>query len=554
MTSSVSRVREANQSDPEPGEPPLLDVRDVSMRFGEGDASLVVFEHANFQVNAGEFVTIVGPSGCGKSTMLNVIVGLARPTSGEVLIKNELLKAGDDRVGYVTQRDSLFPWRTLQENVEYVLEVKGVPKEERRQKVRDLIAMVNLEGFEDRYPYQLSGGMRQRAMIIRSLAAAPEVLVLDEPFGALDAQTRGQLQNELQSIQASTGQTMLFVTHDLSEAVLLADRVVVFGPRPQGIVAQHEVEISRPRDSFRVQEEPNYHPVHAAVVAEVMSTGSPAATTAGPRSAPTRRARKRRSSSTGPIHKAKLAASNLVFVFALLALWQLASGRLLDSFFVSRPTDVAKQLWNFLGDSGFWNDMHVTLVELLLGFIAGAVPAFVIALLVIQSSRVVSFLDPYFTGAYGIPKSAMAPLFVAWFGIDTSSKIAMGAVGTFFVVYFNFVAGLRDVDPALLDVSKVSGARRLKQFASVRLPAALPGLFTGIKVALPLTLVMVIVAEFISSDNGLGYRIVQSSNNFKISATIATLIVLGLIVMVLNFLLVAVERRLLRWRPTEGIQ
>jgi NitT/TauT family transport system ATP-binding protein len=246
-----------------------LSVRSVVHEFSGRDRTVHVLDNLSLDVQNGEIVTIVGPSGCGKSTLLNVLAGLLRPTSGSVAVGGEVLDGPTPRIGYITQQDTLLPWRTLTRNVEYMLELRHVPKKERRARVGELIHKVGLGGFEDHYPHELSGGMRKRAMIIRALAADPDLLLLDEPFGALDAQTRGRLQNELLTLHEQTSKTMVFVTHDLMEAVALGDRVIVLSNRPATVKAVHEVPLGSGRDVMRVHEEPLFQEIHAAVLSEI---------------------------------------------------------------------------------------------------------------------------------------------------------------------------------------------------------------------------------------------------------------------------------------------
>jgi NitT/TauT family transport system ATP-binding protein len=196
-----------------------------------------------------EFVSIVGPSGCGKSTLLEIVGGLIEPSGGEALIDEEPIKGPHPAVGLVFQQESAFPWRTVLENVAFGLEMHGVSKGERHERSRELIELVGLKGFEDRYPGELSGGMRQRVAIARTLVMNPEVLLMDEPFGALDEQTRLILGDELLRIWSSTKATALFITHSIEEAALLSDRVIVMSARPGTIRKVVPVDLERPRDS-----------------------------------------------------------------------------------------------------------------------------------------------------------------------------------------------------------------------------------------------------------------------------------------------------------------
>jgi NitT/TauT family transport system ATP-binding protein len=209
-----------------------LDVRGVAMRYGEGAAMVSALERIDLAIQPHEFVTIVGPSGCGKSTLLYLIGGFLAPSAGEILLHGQAITGpGPDR-GIVFQRYSLFPWLTVAGNIGFGLDEKGLPKTERERLVAEHVRLVHLEGFEDRYPRELSGGMQQRVAIAQTLACAPEILLMDEPFGALDAQTRRILQDELRKIWRRDTKTVLFVTHDVEEAVALGTRIVVMAARP----------------------------------------------------------------------------------------------------------------------------------------------------------------------------------------------------------------------------------------------------------------------------------------------------------------------------------
>ena len=214
---------------------------------GDGSNAFVALQGVSLEVKKGEFVAIVGPSGCGKSTFLDMIAGLAYPSSGEIFIDDKLITGPALDRGIVLQGYALFPWRTVRENVEFGLEIKRVPKGERKDISRTFIELVGLTGFEERYPHELSGGMKQRVAIARALAYDPEVLLMDEPFAALDAQTRDSLHDELQDIWAQTGKTIVFVTHNVREALVLGDRVLLMSARPGRIKCEFSCELPRPR-------------------------------------------------------------------------------------------------------------------------------------------------------------------------------------------------------------------------------------------------------------------------------------------------------------------
>lgn len=213
----------------------------------------VALENFSLSIEEGAFVAIVGPSGCGKSTLLDIISGLTKSKGGSISIDgHDVVGPNLDR-GFIMQGYALFPWRTVRRNVEYGLEVKHIPKKERQRIAQYFIELVDLKGFEDRYPNELSGGMRQRVAIARALAYDPQVLLMDEPFAAVDAQTRETLQDELMKIWGKTKKTVVFITHSIEEAVLLADRVVVMTPRPGRIKDIVEIDLPRPRSNAQMR-------------------------------------------------------------------------------------------------------------------------------------------------------------------------------------------------------------------------------------------------------------------------------------------------------------
>ena len=247
----------------------MLSLNNISKRFVARDQVVRAVEGISLDIASGEFVTMVGPSGCGKSTILNILAGLMAPTEGTVTIEGKPVRGVTRQVGYVTQQHNLMPWRTLIDNVSFPLQVAGVAKAERYDRAVDLIAMVGLSGFEESYPHELSGGMRQRANIIRTLIYSPKVMLMDEPFGPLDAQTRIILQDQLLDIWSRTGVTILFITHDLHEAIGLADRVVLLSKRPGKVMRIDKVGMARPRDVFRMHDNGDFRSLYDAMWVEL---------------------------------------------------------------------------------------------------------------------------------------------------------------------------------------------------------------------------------------------------------------------------------------------
>ena len=234
---------------------PCLEVRHVSKTFRDGGRPVRALDNISFAAYPGEFVTIIGPSGSGKSTLFNLITGLAESDEGEIVIECDTAQRRAGRVGYMPQRDLLLPWRTVLNNVILGPELDGRSKRAARREARALLPLFGVEGFENAFPDTLSGGMRQRAALLRTFLTGRDVLLLDEPFGALDALTRRELQHWLLGVWQRFQKTILFITHDVEEAVFLADRVLVFSARPGRIARELRVDLPRPRESLSLLSE-----------------------------------------------------------------------------------------------------------------------------------------------------------------------------------------------------------------------------------------------------------------------------------------------------------
>jgi len=249
-TARATQVRGANVTVfPAPEDvAPKVSLKNISLSYATNSKGrLVALQDINLQVRAGEFLCIVGPSGCGKSTLLHLIAGLHQQTSGEVLVDDAAVQGpGTDRM-LIFQELGLFPWLTVAQNVAFGMKMKGLPRTTREAKVREYLKLVHLQQFHDSFVHQLSGGMRQRVALARALATEPDVLLMDEPFAALDAQTRDLLHDELERIWAETGRTIIFVTHNVREAVRLGDRVVLLTFRPGQVKREYEIDLPRPR-------------------------------------------------------------------------------------------------------------------------------------------------------------------------------------------------------------------------------------------------------------------------------------------------------------------
>ncbi|MBB6734420.1 ABC transporter ATP-binding protein [Cohnella zeiphila] len=250
-----------------------LSIRDLKVEFRAKGRNTVALDGVHLDVKDGEFVSVVGPSGCGKSTLLKVVTGLLQPASGGAFIDGQPIDGVPDRVGMVFQNDALLPWKTVVQNVRLPLAIKGLPDKEQRREAERLLKLVGLEGFASFYPKQLSGGMRKRVALARTFAYDPDIYLMDEPFGPLDAQTRVKIGEEFLRMWESVGKSVLFITHDIEEAIALSDRVIVMSPRPGRIKAEFPIQLARPRPFYDIRFDPVFKELQKEIWAQ-MSDGA----------------------------------------------------------------------------------------------------------------------------------------------------------------------------------------------------------------------------------------------------------------------------------------
>ncbi len=243
----------------------MIELQGIGKAFRKGSEEVRAVSGVDLQIAPRSIVALIGPSGCGKSTLLNMIAGLYPPSEGRIIYQGQRVSNVNTDVGYMTQKDNLLPWRTVLDNVAMALELAGQPRDERYEAARAMIRQVGLEGFEGKYSNELSGGMRKRVCLARMLLYEPKALLLDEPFAALDAQLRIAMHDLLLRLWEANQQTIILVTHDLVEAITLADRVVVFSRRPARITHDQLVDIPRPRDVMEVRFTERFHEIHNAI-------------------------------------------------------------------------------------------------------------------------------------------------------------------------------------------------------------------------------------------------------------------------------------------------
>lgn len=258
--------------------PPALEVSGLGVTYGSGEAEVVALQDVSFSVGAGELCCIVGPSGCGKTTLLRSIAGLMTPTTGRVRVNGNLVNGVADGLALVFQdySRSLFPWKTVEQNIELPLKARKISRDERIVRASAALAEVGLDGFQEKYPWQLSGGMQQRVAIARALAFRPSVLLMDEPFASVDAQTRADLEDLVLKVQEDTDVTVLFVTHDIDESVYLGSRVIALSSRPTVVRRELPIELPYPRHQIRTKATPEFVSLRSQVMDLIQREKEPA--------------------------------------------------------------------------------------------------------------------------------------------------------------------------------------------------------------------------------------------------------------------------------------
>ena len=526
--------------------PDAVCVNNVSKRYLSRMAAVHAVDDVSLTVGAGEFVSIVGPSGCGKSTLLDMIAGLTSTTEGTIEVLGKRVTGPVTELGIVFQQHLLLPWRTVLQNVMLQIEVRDRKKRDYVDRAHELLERVGIAEFANRFPDELSGGMNQRAAICRALIYDPDLLIMDEPFGALDAMTRDQMGLDFHNLSRKEGKSVLFVTHSISEAIFLSNKVIIMSARPGHVVATIPLELG-PERHLNVREEPEFTR-YARQIRELFEIDG--------RLAPELT---RMKWLANHLRNLLQNATVILTLIAIACVWQ-AVVRIYDipDFLVPAPTDV----WNSIVHNAMPLLFHsrVTLFETLAGFglsIAIGVP---LAVLIVCSTVIERILYPILVASQAVPKVALAPILLVGLGYGLAPKIVVALLIAFFPVVVNTVSGLSSVNRDTLKLMRSMGASQLHIFIKVRFPHAVPSMMAGFKVAIALAVVGAVVGEFVGSRNGLGYLMLAAAGNFDTSLVFACVVVLTLLGITLFYLIELGERFLGRWnrlaanaRPDEPI-
>jgi NitT/TauT family transport system permease protein len=461
----------------------------------------------------------------------------------------------------VFQNYGLLPWRTVAENVEFGLEVRGEPADERREKCETAIRKVGLAGFERHFPHQISGGMQQRTGLARALSKDPQILLMDEPFAAVDMQTREVLQEELLRIWNTTQTTVLFVTHSVEEAVYLGDRVIVMAAKPGRIRADVTIDLPRPRYASNVKSSPRFGELCAMLrellVDEHHAAGAPA-TAGASATAPlpaVEPARKSAAATAVPLkrkfrltdHPNVVRAVSLALTFGI---WEWY-GRGVDPIFFSYPTAIVEAFPAMIKSGELQKALFSTLGGLAAGFSLSILIGVTIGLLMGRYRLFDYLVDLQISALYSTPNVALIPLLILWFGLGMTSKIFIVFLAAVFPIIVNTYGGVRNVSRSLVEIAQAEGARERQIFGKIIVPASLPFIMAGIRLAVGRAVVGMVVAEMFTAMSGMGGAIVYYGNAFATDKLFVVIILLALLGVGLTGAVKFLEVKLAPWKQTE---
>ena len=492
------------------------------------------------RIERGDFVAVVGPSGCGKSTLMKLVTGLHVPQEGTVIVAGHQVTKPVSIVGMAFQNPTMLPWRTTLENVLLPLEIVEkhrhrlrAHKKEYVEKAEHLLETVGLKGFGEKFPWQLSGGMQQRANLCRALIHEPELLMLDEPFGALDAFTREELWCVIRDLHAARDVTIVLVTHDLRESVFLADKVLVMSARPGRVVAEHEVPFTRPRQ-LDILYDKAFNDMVQALHGEIATARAESAT----------------ANATLPPPKSFninwLVLAPWLYTIALFVVWEVVVRSMgISQTILPAPSRIAEAIVQYW--SPIWKNSLQTLYTTVLGFLIAVIAGLGLGLFIGWSKAIYAGLYPIMIGFNAIPKVALVPILVIWFGIGTVPAVLTAFLISFFPIVVNVATGLATIEPETEDVLRALGAKKLDIMLKVGIPRSMPYFFGSLKIAITLAFVGSVVSETVASNSGLGNMMSSAQSQFNVPLVFAGLMMLAVEGIAMYALMAWIEKRMTGW-------
>ena len=489
----------------------ILSLDHIYYSYHDKNGEIPVINDLSFEIKPGSFTSIVGPSGCGKSTLLSLLCDLIKPEAGTIYIRPPE-NNHDSRMGYMLQKDNLFEWRNIYKNVMLGLEINNKKTPENIAYVNHLLEQYDLAGFKSARPSQLSGGMRQRAALIRTLALKPDILLLDEPFSALDYQTRLEVREDICSILRKEKKTVILVTHDISEAIAMTDRVLILTNRPAKLLKTVDIEA---RDKGGVKM--NVSPLQRRFIIKQR------------------------------IYSISVVLSRLILFLGFIGIWEFTADKgIINAFIFSSPVRLYQTFIDLSRDGVIFMHIWVTLYETLVAFAIITIVGIIFAILLWCFKGLSDCLEPFMVVLNSLPKSALPPMLIVWLGTNTKAIIITAVSVAIFGMIINLYTGFLEIDKEKITLIRTLGGKKWHILCKLILPGSKKIIISNMKVNIGLCLVGVIIGEFLAAKKGLGYLIIYGSQVFKMSYVVLGIVILCIISTLLFALINIIQKLFLK--------
>ena len=530
---------------------PKVELRDVNLRYFSREGETEALKDISISVAPGEFVAIIGQSGCGKSTLLSLISGILRPTDGTVLVDGKPVTGPSRTVGYMLQQDYLFEWRTILDNALLGAEIQGADMAKARERATAFLTRYGLGQFLHHLPRQLSGGMRQRVALARTLCTEPDIVLLDEPFSALDSQTRLALADEITMILRREGKTAILVTHDIGEAVSMAERVIVLSRRPGRVKSDHPIHFATP-DGSRPPRSRRATRRSSTATSTPFGRSSKSMSKADPATLPSPSAQYRAWLQRERRAHLTVRLTQVAILVVFLVLWEvLPKALIVNPVLTSYPSALWPTFLELLKSTpqqpGILEHTWATVLATVIGFTGAMIIGTAVAAALWWWGALYKILDPYLVVANAMPKTAFVPIFYIWLGASMSIYGMSLAISVFITILMIY-SGFQGIDPNKIKLAQTFGATKGQILTKVVLPGSVPTLVAALKVNAGLSLVGVVVGEFQSANTGLGYLIQYGSQIFKMNIVMTGITILAIVSSLMYLAISWLEAAIMRRR------